>query len=46
MLLLSLTIFKIFNILQGSTDDMPTDDNTPEKRVNRIFSQMDKVQNF
>ena len=34
----------IFNMVgNDNRDQMPTDDNTPEKRVDRIFELMDKV---
>ena len=28
---------------QGNTVELPEEENTPEKRVDRIFSMMDKV---
>ena len=30
-------------MLQGNTVELPEEENTPEKRVNRIFTLMDKV---
>ena len=33
----------IFVLLQGNMLDLPQDEDTPEKRVNKIFSQMDTV---
>ncbi len=30
-------------ILQGNTVELPEEENTPEKRVDRIFAMMDKV---
>lgn len=30
----------------GSTVRLPEDENTPEKRVDRIFAMMDKVSSF
>ena len=29
--------------LQGNTVELPEEENTPEKRVDRIFAMMDKV---
>ena len=37
----------IFNMVgNDNRDQMPNDDNTPEKRVDRIFDLMDKVSEF
>lgn len=30
-------------IFQGNTVELPEEENTPEKRVDRIFAMMDKV---
>lgn len=30
-------------VFQGNTVELPEEENTPEKRVDRIFSMMDKV---
>lgn len=32
--------------LQGNTVELPEEENTPEKRVDRIFAMMDKVCSF
>ncbi len=37
---MSLTLFACF---KGNTVDLPEEENTPEKRVDRIFAMMDKV---
>ena len=37
----------IFNMVGSENrDQMPQEDNTPEKRVDRIFELMDKVSRF
>ena len=33
----------IFSMVGNNKDQMPQEDNTPEKRVERIFQLMDKV---
>ena len=33
----------IFSMVGNQKDQMPNEDNTPEKRVERIFQLMDKV---
>lgn len=33
----------LLSVLQGNTVELPEEENTPEKRVDRIFAMMDKV---
>lgn len=35
----------LLSVLQGNTVELPEEENTPEKRVDRIFAMMDKVLN-
>ena len=38
-----LTVVRAIYVMIGSLLDMPVEENTPEKRVDKIFKQMDLV---
>ena len=38
-----IAILMLIYYLQGNIIDLPKDEDTPEKRVDKIFKQMDKV---
>ena len=43
MLFFNFSVVHFFISFQGNMLDLPQDEDTPEKRVNKIFSQMDTV---
>lgn len=41
-----MTIVEAIYLMVGTVLDLPHDENTPEKRVDKIFKQMDLVRNL